>query len=211
MSKSTSIDINYLSYACDSQGTGAWSLSAGSPDIIQVPRVTDNSKGFQPPNPTSFASILKLADRANIVLSGLVVEQGSECSVDVNNNVIAAVEGVFGNSTPAVGNQIFSIKGNSNLTIIGTLKGSGNRLNADILVDNWSDQDYCGSTVNLTQAKHESGRKLNVVYRIGSSKVIGECNKLLWPSIQLTAYFYIKLLVRNIMRIKPGHKGPSFL
>ena len=211
MSKSTSIDINYLSYACDKQSTCAWSLSAGSPSIIQVPFINDNSTDFLPPNPTSFASILKLADNAVITLSGLMVEQGSECSVDVNNKVNATVWGVFGNSTNNIGNQIFSVKGNSNVTIIGTLKGAGNRLNADILVDNWSDQNYSGSTVNIVNAKHETGRKLNVVYRIGSSKIIGDCNKLLWQSIQLTAYFYIKLIVRNIMGIKQGQKGPSFL
>jgi len=211
MSKSTSIDINFLSYACDKQGTCAWSLSAGSPDIVQVPAPTDNSTVFLPPNPTSFASILKLADTAIISLSGLIVDQGVECSVDANNKVSAVIEGTFGNSTNGIGNQIVSVKGSSSITIKGTLKGAGNRLNADILVDNWSDQDYGSSTVDLTQAVHETGRKLNVVYRIGSSKIIGNCNKLIWPSIQLTVYFYIKLLVRKVLGIKQGQKGPSFL
>jgi hypothetical protein len=211
MSKSTSIDINYLSYACNTQGTCAWSLSAGSPDIVQVSAPTDNSTAFLPSNPTSFASILKLADSAIINLSGLVVDQASENAVDANNKVSAVLEGVFGNSTPGIGNQIFSVKGGCSVSIRGTLKGAGNRLNADILVDNWSDQDYSSSTVDLTQAKHETGRKLNVVYRIGSSKVIGDCNKLLLPSIGLTIYFYVKLLVRKVMGIKQGQKGPSFL
>jgi len=211
MSKSTSIDINYLSYACNTQGTCAWSLSAGSPDIVQVPTPTDNSTAFLPSNPTSFASILKLADSANITLTNLIVDQGVECSVDANNKVTATVDGIFGNSTNNIGNQIFSVKGGCNITIKGTLKGSGNRMNADILVDNWSDQDYSGSSVDLTQAKHESGRKLNVVYRIGSSKITGDCNKLLLPSIGLTLYFYLKLLVRTILKIPQGTKGPSWL
>ena len=211
MSKSTSIDVNYLSYACDLQGNCAWSLKAGSPDIKQVPAPADNSTAFLPDNPTQYASILKLADRANITLDNLVVEQGSECTVDINNNVTATVTGTFGNSTPNIGNQIFSVKGNCNVTINGTLKGAGNRMNADILVDNWSDQDYSGSTIDLTNAKHETGRKLNVVYRVGSSKIKGDCNKLLLPSIGLTAYFYLKLLVRKVMGIKQGQKGPSFL
>jgi len=211
MSSSTSIDVNYLSYACDTSGTCAWSLSAGSPYIVQVPAPADNSTAFLPSNPTSFASILKLADSANITLTNLVVDQGVECSVDANNKVNATVVGTFGNSTNGVGNQIFSVKGGSTLVIKGTLKGSGNRLNADILVDNWSDQDYDGSTVDLTYAKHETGRKLNVVYRIGASKIIGDCNKLLLPSIGLTAYFYLKLLVRKVMGIKQGQKGPSWL
>jgi len=212
MSQSTSIDINYLSYACDSQGTCAWSLSAGSPDIVQVPTPAYNDdNAFLPSNPTNFASILKLADSAVITLHCFAVEQGRECSVDVNNKVVATISGQFGNSVPNTGNQIFSVKGGSNVTIIGTLRGSGNRLNADILVDNWSDQDYGASTVDITNAVHETGRKLNVVYRIGSSKVIGNCNKLLWPSIQLTVYFYIKLLARTILRIPVGTKGPSWL
>jgi len=211
MSKSTSIDVNYLSYACNAEGTGAWSLSAGSPYIVQVPAPTDNSTAFTPPNPTSFASILKLADNAKITLTNLVVDQGSECSVDINNKVSAVVHGTFGNSTPGIGNQIFSVKGGSDVVILGTLKGTGNRMNADILVDNWSDQDYTGSTVNINSVKHETGRKLNVVYRIGSSKIKGDCNKLLLPSIGLTIYFYFKLLVRKVMGIKQGQKGPSFL
>jgi len=211
MSSSTSTDTNYLSYACDTQGDGAWSLNAGSPNITQVPTPTDNSTAFLPTNPTSYASILKLADRANITLTNLVVDQGVECSVDVNNNVTATISGVFGNSTLGIGNQIISVKGSSNLFIQGTLKGSGNRLNADILVDNWSDQSYGGSTVDLSAAKHETGRKLNVVYRIGYSKITGDCNKLIFQSIGLTAYFFVKLFVRTVMRIKVGTKGPSWI
>ena len=211
MSKSTSIDINYLSYACNTQNTCVWSLSAGSPDIVQVTAPVDNSTAFLPSNPTSFASILKLADNAIISLTNLVVDQANENAVDANNKVSATLEGVFGNSTPGIGNQIFSVKGSSSVSIIGTLKGAGNRLNADVLVDNWSDQDYGSSTVDLTQAKHETGRKINVVYRIGSSKIIGNCNKLLLPSFGLTVYFYIKLIVRKVMGIKQGQKGPSWL
>jgi len=211
MSKSTSIDVNYLSYACDAQGNCSWSLKAGSPDIKQVPAPTDNSTAFLPDNPTQYASVLKLADSANITLTNLVVDQASENTVDANNKVVATLEGVFGNSTNGIGNQIFSVKGSCNVTIKGILKGAGNRLNADILIDNWSDQDYGPSTIDLTQAKHETGRKLNVVYRIGSSKVSGDCNKLLLPSIGLTAYFYLKLLVRKVMGIKQGQKGPNFL
>ena len=211
MSKSTSIDINYLSYACDAQGTCTWSLSAGSPDIVQCPAPTDNSTAFLPPNPTAFASILKLADHSYINLSNLVVEQGSECSVDINNCVTANIDGVFGNSTPGIGNQIFSVKGNCDVTIRGTLKGAGNRANADIIVDNWSDQNYEGSKLNIQYAKHETGRQIKVVYRIGSSKITGDCNKLLLQSLGLTIYYYIKLFVRKLMGIKQGQKGPSFL
>ena len=211
MSKSTSIDINYLSYACDLQGNCSWSLSAGSPDIVQVPAPTDNGTAFLPSNPTDFASVLKLADRAFIHLADLIVEQGNENSVDVNNNVTATIAGTFGNSKPGVGNQIFSIKGNSDVTIRGVLKGAGNRASADILVDNWSDQNYNGSIVNLTYARHETNRKLKVVYRIGTSKIIGDCNKLYLQSIGLTIYFYTKLLVRKLLGIKQGQKGPSWL
>ena len=211
MSKSTEIDVNYLSYACDPLGNCAWSLSAGSPYIIQCPAPTDNSTAFVVPNPTSFASILKLADHSSITLTGLVVDQANENSVDINNNVTATVEGVFGNSTPKIGNQIFSVKGNCKVVIKGTLKGAGNRADADVLVDNWSDQDYGPSSVDLTEAKHETGRKLKVVYRIGSSTVIGDCEKLYLQSIGFTAYYYLKLIVRKIMGIPQGKKGPSFL
>jgi len=211
MIKSTSVDVNYLSYACDTNNTCCWSLCAGSQYITQVPAPEDNSIAFSPDNASDFASILKLADSALITLNDVVVTQGKECSLDANNKVHATVQGTLGVSTPNVGNQIVSVKGSSNVTLIGTLKGSGNRMNADVLVDNWSDQDYGASTVDLTNCKHESGNLIKVVYRIGSTTIIGKCNKLYLYSIGLTLYFYLKLFVRTILGIKPGQKGPSWL
>ena len=210
MSSSSSADVNYLSYACDSNSTCCWSLCAGSPYIVQIPAPDNNSTQFSPSNPASFASILKLADNASITLTNLVVTQGNECSVDANNKVNATVSGVFGVDTPNVGNQIFSVKGSSNVGIIGTLKGSGNRMNADIIVDNWSDQDYGGSTIHIEGAKHQTGRQLRVVYRIGFSTIIGNCKKLYLWSIGLTIYFYLKLILRTLLGIKQGQKGPSW-
>jgi hypothetical protein len=211
MNKSTAVDVNYISYACDQQGNCAWSYKAGSPDIEQIPAPELNNTSFLPDNPTQYASVLKIADKAIINFTNITVDQASENAVDINNNVSITIDGVFGNSRPGIGNQIFSVKGNSSASIRGTLKGAGNRLNADILVDNWSDQDYNPSIVDLTQAKHETGRKIKVVYRIGSSKIVGECNKLLIQSALLTVYFYIKLATRKLLRIKQGQKGPSFL
>jgi len=211
MGKSTQIDVNYLSYACDTNNTCCWSLCAGSQYIVQVPAPEDNSTAFSPANATDFASILKLADKASITLENVVATQGHECSLDANNKVHATVQGTLGVSTPKVGNQIVSVKGSSNVSLIGTLKGSGNRMNADVLIDNWSDQDYGGSTVDLTRCAHESGNAIKVVYRIGSSTIIGNCNKLYLYSIGLTLYFYLKLFVRTLLGIKPGQKGPSWL
>jgi len=210
MSQSTQIDVNYLSYACDSNNTCCWSLCAGSQYIVQVPAPTDNSTAFSPANASDFASILKLADNANINLSNVVAVQGSECSLDANNNVIATVQGTLGVDTPNVGNQIVSVKGGSNVTLNTILKGSGNRMNADVLVDNWSDQDYDGSVVDLTKCTHNTGREVKVVYRFFASTINGKCNKLYFYSLCLTLYWWAKYFIRLILGIKKGQKGPSW-
>jgi len=206
MSSSTKVDVNYISCS-----NGVWGMNEGGPNPTSCAPLADGAV-LTPANPTSYASILKLCDNSTVTLKGLVVEQGSEGSVDINNHATVNLQGTFGNSAGG-GNQIFSIKGQSSAVIAGTLKGSGNRQGADLVCDEWSDQAYGGSSVDLTNAKHETGRKLVVVKRYGASNVTLGLNAqvAVLPSIELTAYWWLKWTVRKVTGIKVGQKGPSWL
>jgi hypothetical protein len=85
----------------------------------------------------------------------------------------------------------------------------------DLVADEWSDQDYRGSTIDITKAHHVlqefEDRKIRVVYRFFASTIIGDCEKLYWESAKLTAYWWIKWMVRKISGIKQGERGPSWL
>lgn len=175
------------------------------------PATIEETKNLLPSNPTQYSAILKICDDSTQSLTNLVVEQGYESSVDINVHTVATLQGTFGNSTPGVGNQLFSVKGGSTAYLSGIIKGSGNRLGADILIDNWSDQSFNGSKVDLTNLKHETGRKVKVVFRCGASTIVGDCEKLVWESIKLTAYWWLKWIVRKVMGIKLGVKGPFWL
>lgn len=206
MGSSTSTDVNYVSCA----GNG-WGLNEGGPNASSCAPVLDGAV-LAPANPLSYASILKLCDGSTVALKGITVEQGSEGSVDVNNHATVNLEGVFGNAAGG-GNQIFSVKGASSAIIAGVLKGAGNRMGADVIVDQHSDQAYGGSSVDLTGARHESGRKIVVVKRYGASKVTLGANAqvAVLASLELTAYWWLKFVVRKLTGIKVGTKGPSWL
>lgn len=205
MSSSTKVDVNYLSCS-----NGIWGYNEGGPNPTPAPAPVDGAV-LSPENADQYASILKLCDNSVVHLSNIEVVQGQECSVDINNHATVNLQGEFGVATVRVGNQIFSVKGASYAAIAGTLKGAGNRMDADVLVDNWSDQAYGGSTVDLTNAVHQAGRKIKVVKRLFASTVKGDVETLWLQSIGMTAYWWLKWIVRKILGIKVGQKGPSWL
>ena len=206
MSDSTRIDVNYLSCGTADK---VWGLYAGSDHAVPGTAPVDGK--VLPDNPLQYASALKLCDGLQISLTGLEVAQCSECAVDINNHAFIAVEGVFGSSNIGIGNQTFSVKGGSEAYITGPLKGFGNR-KCDILVDNWSDQSYNGSIVNLIDASHESGRRLVVIKRYGASTINGNNFKVdIVRSLGLTIYWWTKWIIRKMLGIKIGQKGPSWI
>ena len=201
MSSSTSIDVNYLSLS----GNGQWTMYAGSPNAVIVPEPTDWD--LSSIDGSKYASILKLADGANFTKKGLKIPQGNECAVDINNHATVDIEGEFG-SDNFRGNQAFSVKGGSAAKIAGVIHGTPNRLKADVLVDNWSDQSYNGSTVDLSGLKHSTGRKLGIVKRFGASNVNGSASFLY--SLGITLYWNLKWFFRLVGGIKVGQRGPSW-
>lgn len=202
---STRPDLNYLSIS-----GGFWAQydknGAGVPVEFPANGILD------PVNSLDYTAILKISGGEVVELSKIMVAQGRECSVDINNHAKAKLSGVFGTMADGVGDQIFSVKGAASAEISGTICGSGKRLKADIIVDQWSDQSESGSVVDMTNTTHVTGRKIRVVKRYGASKVSGQNIEILvFNSILLTGYWWIKWITRKIMGIKLGQKGPSFL
>ena len=202
MSSSTSIDVNYLSLA----GNGEWTMYAGSPIAVVVPEPTNWD--LSSVDGSKYASVLKLADGAVFTKKGLKIPQGNECAVDINNHAVVDIEGEFGSDNFS-GNQIFSVKGGSSAKIAGIVHGTPNRLKADILVDNWSDQSYNGSIVSTAGLKHSTGRNLRTVKRFGASIVDASGNFAY--SLLLTLYWNVKWLARKVCGIKIGQKGPAWI
>jgi hypothetical protein len=205
MSSSTKVDVNYLSVS-----NNVWESNAGSSNPTPANNPGDNAV-LTPDHPVQYASILKICDFSIVSLSGLVVNQGAECSVDINNHATTMLHGSFGESQNGLGNQIFSVKGASHAILRGVVKGSGNRMGADILVDNWSDQAYGGSIVDVTKLCHETAGHVRVVKRYGASIIVGNHTLLKFQSLKLTAYWWVKWLVRKILKIPVDQKGPSWL
>lgn len=201
-------DVNYLSVDLTNQ----WTRDAGSAQMHCVDTPTSWNLTGPGLDGTNYMSILKLADGVVFTQKDLIVGQGNECSVDINNHATVDIVGDFGSDTYQ-GNQLFSVKGGSAARISGVIRGSGNRMKADVLVDNWSDQSYNGSTVDITNLLHVSGRKINIVKRYLSSNVVhGPNARVLIPqSLGLTIYWYVKFIVRKCMKIPLKAHGPSWL
>lgn len=205
MSASTRIDVNYLSIGAD-----GCAIDAGSPNVVNIPFPTDFD--LSKIDGSKYASVLKISGRFVGEISNAIAPQGKECAVDINTLAVVTLQGQFGSSDSS-GDQIFSVKGGAKAIIKGVLYGAGNRMKADVLVDNWADLIYDGSTVDLTEASHVLGRKINVVKRYGASKVIlGKNAKVdVIRSIGLTIYWWAKCVVRAVLRIPKGTKGPSWI
>jgi hypothetical protein len=208
MSSSTKIDVNFLSLNPE----GNWTQNGGRPDqkVVDFPE----DRIVNPENPTQYASLVKITSDLVVELKGITVGQAAENSVDIQNKAHATLEGTFGSDVERAGNQIFSVKGGSTAILSGYVKGSGNRLGADIIVDTWSDQCYAGSTLDITNLVHKTNRKLRIVKRYGASTVkFHDANAeiLVLPSIENTIYWWVKRIARIVLRIPIGEKGPSFI
>lgn len=206
MSASTRIDVNYLSIGADGCAIGA-----GGPDAVNIPFPTDFD--LSKIDGSKYASLLKISGRFVGEVSDAIAPQGKECAVDINTLAVVTLQGHFGSDNNKFGDQIFSVKGGAKAIIKGVLHGAGIRMKADVLVDNWADLIYDGSTVDLTEVSHVSGRKINVVKRYGASNVIlGKNAKVdVIRSIGLTVYWWAKCIVRAVLRIPKGVKGPSWI
>lgn len=208
---STRTDVNYLSYS-----TNGWALNAGSDQLkdgLTDEEVNELLKNLNTVDGTQYASILKVSGKGVEFTpkNELTICQGNENAVDINNYAEMHIKGTFG-SDAFSGDQLFSVKAGAKATIQGVLKGKGKRLKADIILDNWSDQNQDGSFLDITNLKHESGRKINIVkdLRKGKMKLGSNAKVLYLQSTGLTIYNMLKKVIRLVLRIPNGKKGPSW-
>lgn len=197
MSSSTSIDVNFLSVTGNQQFIGPSDLS----DV-------DGSK---------YASVLKLTDGIHDqTLHDLRVNNGVETSVDMDIATNMSVNGDFGLG-PQLGNNVLRAKGGySHIKFGGTLHSRGQRGGVDIELGDWMDQSYAvNKTCDLTGIlPHADGKGPNIV-AIGwvmpfTTKLGANCKQSYWQSFLLKAYWPTKWLIRTILRIPKGTKGPSW-
>jgi hypothetical protein len=158
---------------------------------------------FAPMEPEKYDSILKLSattgadlKAANIELSNIWALQGREAAMDVNNCAASetklVVDGVFGHFTreSSQGRAVIVVKGGSTVEVRGVVRSRG-RL-ADVIVGDWSDENYDESHARL-ELIHEDGGPVRVAYGRATKPVMSSnCKVLFWLSIGLKLYWWAK-------------------
>lgn len=195
---STRPDVNYLSVSGEQKFIATSDLSA-----------VDGSL---------YASVLKISDKAHdFSLTGLKVPNGHETSVDCDWSTNVHIEGDFGlGDVPA--DNILRAKGPfRNITFSGYIHSFGQRNGIDIELGNHFDQSPgLGSGCDLTGIEpHLNGNRVTfavgwvVPFTVKYKR--GNCEYLIWQSLRLKAYVALKHLVRLVLRIPAGTKGPGWL
>lgn len=150
-------DQNYLSL---NENSIVW--FAGTPEEHEEPGPLAQPLELLPENPKSWDSILKCSGRNSERLTGVIVAQGKENSLDINNESynldFAGSWGYVGNE----GEQVITIKGGSrNIRLSGPVYSRGT--NCDIEIGCWSDQSFDASCdIDLWRLYSGRGQKLTV-------------------------------------------------
>lgn len=162
---------------------------------------------------SQFSSLLKITHCRRVTGIQVLVPQGTENAMDLDDVESAVIDGHFGFG-PVKGDQVITIKGGCrNFRVTGILHSRGTR-SADIEIGNWFDQNQRLTSSGILDFRHADGGKIRVA--IGwvvpfSVKLRGACTYALLPSLKIKAYFLTKYVVRSVLRIKQGQKGPSWL
>lgn len=189
-------DVNFVSFA-------------GQTGIIP-------SLDFTTVNSSQYATILKVSDGCHdISFSNLDMPSGNETAVDMDMTINGIIQGKFGGAIQP--DNVLRFKGGCiDCKAIGTLRVRGKRNSVDVEVGDWMDQSYkmtkgldlSGLTI------HSDGGKNRVA--IGwatpfSTKLGSNCQYLVIESLKLKLYWIAKWIVRKILRIPLGTKGPSWM
>lgn len=164
----------------------------------------------------SFDSPLKISHSTNIHGGELSIPQGKENSVDLNCVSGANLSGDFGvgqDSKTSEG-QIITIKASDHIVISGVIHGSAGRQGAHVQIGQHSDQGY-QPTKRVSLNLVHSDPNQNVFVVTGwvlpwTIELKGRCVWLRWESFKLFMYVVGKWIVRTILRIPKGVKGPSW-
>jgi len=165
---------------------------------------------------SQFDSPLKISHSTEIKGDFLIVPQGKENALDCNcvSNVKLSGTWGVGQDNKTDQGQVITIKASDNVTIVGWIWGKPGRQGAHVQLGQHSDQGY-QPTRNITLCLHHeySNQKVNVV--MGwvlpwTIKLNDGCKVLKWESFRLFTYVLIKWILRTILRIPKGVKGPSW-
>lgn len=194
-------DRNYFSIS-----QNKFTVDSGGPNPHEVTELPADNVFSPPDGAKNYSDILKFSNQQGFTLMGCRVDQGTDDSVDMNRFCKDIVlDGTFGIGVG--GNQVLTIKGGcKNIWVTGT--SHGNRVE----IGNWSDQTYDLSENILVNLTSVNGQPIMV--SIGRAKNVslqGNCKKDTFGSLKLTAYWWIKWIVRKILCIKVGQSGPSWL
>jgi hypothetical protein len=161
---------------------------------------------------SQYDSPLKISHCIRISGTDVAIPQGNENAVDVNVCENVHLEGNFGTG-PVRGDQVITVKGGTkDFSIKGTLYSRGKR-GAEVQIGNWSDQSFAPSRNGQVLADHRDGNPVRVAigWAVPFSVKLGpSCDYMLWESLKLKAYWLTKYVLRCVLRIPKGTKGPSW-
>lgn len=167
---------------------------------------------------TQFASTCKISHHTNVKGADLKIAQANENSVDIDVSTDVNISGDFGlpdkNGKIGRADQVITIKGGSSaISISGIIHCQPTRGKSHVVVGEWMDQSYAMSSDVHLNLKQEDGSPIN--YTTGwvkpfSVKANG-AKWMMWESIGLKIYWIAKYIVRLVLRIPQGTKGPSWM
>lgn len=162
---------------------------------------------------------LKLSHSQHIIGTGLKIAQGQENSVDMNVCEDVDIAGDFGlpdaSGKKGRADQVFTIKGGSKrIRVAGKVFSEATRGKAQVVVGEWSDQSYVPSSqVTLDLFSHTVEPVYYATGWVVPFTVHGKTGMkwLFWESVGHKIYWVTKWLVRLVLRIPQGTKGPNWL
>lgn len=158
---------------------------------------------------------LKITHTRDVHGRGLTLPQCRENSVDIDVAEDTVLDGVFGTlgMAPASGQAITVKGGSARTTLSGEILSEPGRQGAHIQVGNWMDQDYRLTSGTKLDFKHRLGGPVYVVtgWVVPFSTTLrGACEWRPWESLKLKIYVVAKFVVRFLLRIPKGTKGPAW-
>lgn len=165
-------------------------------------------------NLDGIATPLKLSHSIDVSGIGIRSPQGLENALDINVCENVKLGGKFGGGI-VEGDQVVTVKGGSkNIELSGLIAGHGNRSGVHIEIGNHSDQSTEPTKNVVLDFDHEMGGPVYVStgwVAPFSVKLHGKCKWAFVASMELKAYVFAKLIVRKILGIQIGVKGPAWI
>lgn len=200
--RTSKADYNY--YSLTPEGA---TLFAGSDHAAPAQAPLENGAFFTPPSPGEYDAIFKTSRIDGVKLTGMLVEQGRENSLDANDRCRnSSFEGEFGlnGESEIGGDQIITTKGGCHhIRYAGHLWSKGRR--ADVVVGQWSDQSHDVSyELDYSGLSRADGAPVTFILSRVNSPIMAALGRpkdiklpknakvLFWKSVGDQAYYWLK-------------------